>query len=92
MALSPEDRAYYEEKLNWKGYVWLWGVTVIVGAIIWPLLIYIQDASAGQTGKWSAEVVGQLAFCGALMGTTMSVIMYLIARFYLWMGWLPSRR
>jgi hypothetical protein len=92
MALTPEDRAFYEEKLGWKGYVYLWALTTVVGAIIWPLLLYIQDASAGQTSKWSSTVVGQLAFCGALMGTTMSVIMYLIARFYLWMGWLPSRR
>jgi hypothetical protein len=92
MALSPEDRAFYEEKLGWKGFIYLYVATVLVGAIMWPAILYVHDESNGQTAQWSFTVVRNLAISGMLLGTAMSVIMFVLARFYLWLGWLPRRR
>jgi hypothetical protein len=92
MALSPEDRAFYEEKLGWRGFIYLFIATVVVGAISWPVVLYIQDASAGQTGSWSFTVVRNVALSGMLLGVVVSLFMFVLARFYLWLGWLPRRR
>jgi len=92
MALSPQDRAFYEEKLGWTGFIYLLISTAIMGAIIWPVLLYAQDYSAGQTGKWTFSVVRNLAFIGMMLGCIVSIVMFLLARLYLWMGWLPRRR
>ena len=92
MALSKQDQAFYEEKLGWKSFGILFGATAIIGAIMWPLLLYIQDWSVGQTGKWSTNVVYDLAVMGFLLGTVVSVVMYLAFKFLLTMGWLPKRR
>jgi hypothetical protein len=92
MALSKQDQAFYEEKLNYKSIGYLFGATTILGAIMWPLLLYIQDWSAGQTSMWSANVVYKLAVIGFLLGSVVAVVMYLAFKFLLQMGWLPSRR
>jgi hypothetical protein len=92
MALSKQDQAFYEEKLGWKSFGYLFAATTIIGAIMWPLLLYIQDWSVGQTSKWSANVVYDLAVMGFLLGTVVAVVMYLVFKFFLSMGWLPSRR
>jgi hypothetical protein len=92
MALSPQDNLFYEEKLGWKSFGLLFLATVVIGAIAWPLLLYIQDWSNGQTSKWSTNVVCNLAIMGFLLGTVVSVVMYLIFKFFLEMGWLPKRR
>jgi membrane associated rhomboid family serine protease len=92
MALSKQDQAFYEEKLGLKSFGYLLVATAIIGAIMWPLLLYIQDWSAGQTGKWSLNVAYNLAVMGFLLGTVVAVVMYLAFKFLLQMGWLPSRR
>jgi len=92
MALSKQDQAFYEEKLGWKSFGYLFGATTIIGAVTWPLLLYIQDSSVGQTSKWSANVIYDLAVMGFLLGTVVAVVMYLAFKFLLAMGWLPSRR
>jgi len=92
MALSKQDQAFYEEKLGWKTIGYLFAATTIIGAIICPLFLYIQDWSIGQTSKWSVNVVYDLAVMGFLLGTVVSVVMYLAFKFLLSMGWLPSRR
>jgi hypothetical protein len=92
MALSKHDQAFYEEKLGWKAFGFLFGATVLIGAILWPLLLFIQDWSAGQTGKWTFNVAFDLAVMGFLLGTVVAVVMYLAFKFLLSMGWLPSRR
>jgi len=92
MALSPQDKAFYEEKLGWKSFGYLFAATVIIGAIAWPLLIFLQDWSNGETSKWSFNVVYKLAVMGFLLGTVVSVVMYLIFKFFLSMEWLPRRR
>ncbi len=92
MALSPQDYAFYHEKLKWKAFLWLFFTTTAMGAIFCPVLLYYQDYSIGQTGKWSWRVIGELSLIGVMLGTIVSLIMFFLARFYLWMGWLPRRR
>ncbi len=92
MALSPQDRAFYEEKLGWKGFLYLLLATVIMGAVIWPLLLYLQDYSAGLAGKWNFAIVRDISLSGMMLACVVSFVMYALARFYLWMGWLPRRR
>jgi hypothetical protein len=92
MALSKQDKLFYEEKMGWKSFGRLFVATVVLGAVAWPLLYFVQDWSNGQTDKWSATVVQNLAIMGFLLGTVVSVVMYLAFKFLLEMGWLPSRR
>jgi hypothetical protein len=92
MALSKQDQAFYEEKLGWKSFGYMFAATAIIGAVMWPSLLYLQDWSAGQTSKWSFNVVYDLAVMGFLLGTVVAVVMYLGFKFLLQMGWLPSRR
>ena len=91
MALSKQDQAFYEEKLNYKSIGYLFGATTIVGAIMWPVVYYIQDWAAGQASTWSVTVVYKLATMGFLLGSVVAVIMYLAFKCLLQMGWLPSR-
>ena len=92
MALSKLDQAFYEEKLSWKSFGYMLGATVIIGAVMWPTLLFVQDWSVGQTSKWSIDVILRLSFMGFLLGMVVSVVMYLGFKFLLQMGWLPSRR
>ena len=91
MALSKQDQAFYEEKLNYKSMGYLFGATTLVGAVAWPLLLYIQDWSAGQASTWSLKVAYNLAVMGFLLGSVVAVVMYLAFKCLLQMGWLPSR-
>ena len=92
MALSKQDRDFYEEKMSWKalGYLFIW--TTVVGTVGWPLLLYIQDASAGLTGRWTLNIALEWASIGFMLGTVVAVFVYLGFKFFLAMGWLPSRR
>jgi hypothetical protein len=92
MALSPQDRAFYEEKLNWKSFFYLLAATVVIGAIVWPLMFFLNDWSVGQAANWTMQQTLNFAFDGFMFGMVVSAIMYLLFRFFLWMGWLPSRR
>jgi fumarate reductase subunit D len=92
MALSKRDQDFYEEKLGWKSFGYLFGATTIIGTVACPLLLYVQDWSSGQTSKWSANVVWDLAVIGFMLGTVVAAVMYLVFKFFLTMGWLPSRR
>ena len=92
MALSPQDRKFYDSKLNWNGFVTLLVTTVICGAILVPAFLYVQDYEAHTTGGWSVATAGRLAFVGMILGSVLSALMFGLARFYLWMGWLPRRR
>ena len=92
MALSPQDKEFYEERLGLKSFGYVFGATTIIGAVIWPTLLYIEDLSNGDTSKWSVNVVWNLAVMGFLLGSVVAVVMYLIFKFFLSMGWLPSRR
>jgi len=89
MALSARDREFYEEKLRWKSFGILLGATVLVGMISFPVLAYYADWSNGTTSKWSGTVAFNLSMMGFLLG---SVIMYLIFKFLISVGWLPKRR
>jgi ABC-type antimicrobial peptide transport system permease subunit len=92
MALSKQDKQFYEEKLSYKSIGYLFGATTFIGAVMWPLLLYFQDWSSGQTNLWSINVAFNLAVIGFLLGCVVAVVMYLAFKFLLEMGWLPSRR
>jgi hypothetical protein len=92
MALSPQDHAYYEEKLDVKGFIPYFIWTVVIGAILWPLMLFLMDWSYGYASNWTGQVVGRLMIIGFLLGSVVSVVMNFLFRFLLWMGWLPSRR
>jgi hypothetical protein len=92
MALSRQDKEFYEQKLELSSYAYVFGATVLIGAVMWPALIFIQDWSAGQTGKWNFNVAFDLAVMGFLLGSVLSTVMYLAFKFLLSVGWLPSRR
>ena len=92
MALTPQDRAFYQEKLGWLGFLYLLIVTVLVGAVMWPALLYLQDYLNGQAGRWNFKIVFNVAISGMLLGCVVSVIMFALARLYLRLGWLPRRR
>jgi len=92
MALSTLDRAYYKEKLGWKTLLYLFLATVVMGSVIWPLMLFLSDWSSGHADEWTWEIAWKMAATNIPLATVISTIMWLIAQFYLWMGWLPSRR
>jgi len=92
MALSPQDRAFYKEKLGWKALIYLLVATIIMGSVIWPLMLFLLDWSAGQGGKWTLAIAWNMAIANFPLALVVSAIMWSIAQFYLYMGWLPSRR
>ena len=89
MALSKQDRAFYEEKLGWKSLGYLFAGTTLVGTLGCPLLRYMQDAS---DGLWNFNIALDWAMIGFMLGTIVSVFVYLGFKFFLAMEWLPSRR
>ena len=92
MALSKKDQEFYEEKLNFKSIGYLFGMTTLVGAVMLPVLAFFQDWSIGQASTWTAQIVYKLAVMGFLLGSVVAVIMYLVFKCLLQIGWLPSRR
>jgi len=92
MALSKQDQAFYEEKLGLKTFSYLFGATVLIGAVMWPVLVYIQDLSSGLASQWTFSIVFDWAMIGFMIGSIVAVVMYLGFKFLLSMGWLPSRR
>jgi hypothetical protein len=92
MALSKQDQAFYQEKLGLKTFSHLFASTVVIGAVLWPLLLYIQDSSSGLAGQWTFGVAFDWSMIGFMIGSVVAVVMYLVFKFLLTMGWLPSRR
>ena len=92
MALSDRDRAFYQERLGWKGFAYLFGVTVIMGGVLWPTLLFLQDYASGEKSAWNLKVAAELGVSGMVLGSVVALLMFCLARFYLWMGWLPRRR
>ena len=92
MALSKSDREFYEKKLDLGTFVYVFIITILGGAVMWPTLIFLQDWSDGQAAGWSFDIAFKLAVMGFLLGSVVSVAMYLFFKFLLEMGWLPSRR
>lgn len=92
MALSPQDKAYYEEKLAWKGCIILVVSTVVLGAVAWPILIYLQQMSDTPKSAWTTDLALHASANGAALGMLVSAVMYLTFRILLAQGWLPRRR
>ena len=92
MALSKQDRAFYEEKLGFKTIGYLFGATMLIGGVMWPLLLFIQDYAAGLASRWTFNVAFDWSMIGLMVGSIVAAMMYLAFKFLLAMGWLPSRR
>jgi hypothetical protein len=92
MALSAQDKAFYEEKLALNSYGYIFGFTVLIGVIGWPLLFFIQDAMLGLGSRWTASIVFDYSVIGGLLGSVVGIAMYLFFKMLLELGWLPKRR
>jgi hypothetical protein len=92
MALSPRDQAFYKEKLGWKSFFYLFIATLTVGVVLWPLMLFLLDWSSGRAGEWTFSAAWNLALANVPLAMVVSSVMWLVAQFYLWMGWLPARR
>jgi hypothetical protein len=92
MALSKNDRAFYEEKLGYKTIGYLFGATMLIGGVMWPLLLFIQDWTTGLAGRWTFNVAFDWSMIGLMLGAVVAAVMFLLFKFLLAMGWLPSRR
>jgi hypothetical protein len=92
MALSPQDHTYWEDKLTVMGFLPFFLTTTLIGAIAFPVMLFLMDWSSGSIANWSTHVVVNLMTIGFMFGTILSILMNFIFRFLLWMGWLPSRR
>ena len=75
-----------------EGLLYLWLGTGFVGAILWPLMSFVIDVVEGEAKGWTLGTAMIYFANGLLLSTVVSVVIYLIARFYLWMEWLPKRR
>lgn len=92
MALSPQDKAYWEDKLGWKGFVLLLAGTIFMGCLIGPIFLFTLDWSSGHTGKWTWAIALDIAQSNFMLALLVATIMWCLGRLYLWMEWLPSRR
>jgi hypothetical protein len=92
MALSPQDQAYWKEKLGWKGFGFLLASTMIIGCVIWPLLLFVQDWLRGHAGDWAWSDGLDIAKGNFSLALLVTVIMWFFGWFFYWMRWLPSRR
>lgn len=92
MALTPSERALWEKRLGWKAYLWLLACTAVPGLVITPLAFYLQVASTPQARDWHVANTIDYGLYGLLLGVIVATVMYLAARLYLWMGFLPPPR
>jgi hypothetical protein len=92
MALSARDRAFYQERLGWKGFAYLFAVTVVMGGVLWPTMLFLQSHFDADKAPWNLKIAAALSLSGMLLGAVVALLMFLLARFYLHMGWLPRRR
>jgi uncharacterized PurR-regulated membrane protein YhhQ (DUF165 family) len=92
MALSPQDKEFYEERLSMKSFGYVAGATICVGTFGFPFLFFVQDWSRGLAGRWTLNVAFDWCALGFLIGSVVAVFMYLFFKFLLEMGWLPARR
>ena len=61
MALSKQDQAFYEEKLNYKSIGYLFGSTTILGAIIWGSVVGLVKAAGLSYVELTAQAEKQAA-------------------------------
>ena len=92
MPLSPSDKEYYEEKLSLKNTYYLLGITILMGGILWPLFLFLQDLASGLASRWDFSVLFDWAMIGMMLGSVVATVMYLGFKFLLSMEWLPPRR
>ncbi len=92
MPLSPQDKAYWSEKLGWKAFAYLSLCTIIIGCVMEPLVLLTMDWSAGHGSGWTWGSLFDVAGANFFLALLVSTIIWCIGRGYLYMEWLPSRR
>jgi hypothetical protein len=92
MALSAQDKAFYEEKLTIKSFAYLYTATVLIGVTACPLLMYVQDHMDGLDARWNGAYFFHTVAVGFVLGTVVSAALYVALVVLLQLGWLPSRR
>jgi hypothetical protein len=92
MPLSPSDKAFYQDKLSLKNLYYVIGVTMLVGGIGTPSLLFVQDWMYGLAGRWTTHIAFDWFLIGIMIGSMVAVLMYLGFKFLLSMEWLPQRR
>jgi len=91
MALTPQDKAYWEDKLGWKGFVYLLVGTVSIGCFIGPLFLYLVSWMNGHADQWSWALALEISESNFMLALLVAIMVWCIGRLYLWMEWLPSR-
>jgi hypothetical protein len=92
MALSPQDQAYWKNKLGWKAFVWLFASTAVIGMVVWPLMLFIVSWFTGHADDWNWSTLSTVAGSNFWLALLVSLLSWLLGQFYRYMDWLPARR
>jgi succinate dehydrogenase hydrophobic anchor subunit len=92
MPLSPQDRAYWRDRLGWKAFVYLFVSAVFMGCFVYPLLLFVLAWLNGHLGDWTFAGAVDMAKANFFLALLISLMMWLIAQLYYFMDWLPPRR
>jgi hypothetical protein len=92
MPLSPQDKAYWKDKLGWKAAVFLIVSTIVMGCVVWPIMLVTISATSGQASAWTWKAITEQVEGNFMLALLVSTIMWFIGQLYIWMDWLPPRR
>ncbi len=92
MPLSPQDQAYWKEKLGWKSFLYITAATVGMGCVVWPLVQFILSATSGHASDWTWSLMAQVVVANFFLALLVSTLIWCIGQMYYYMDWLPPRR
>jgi hypothetical protein len=92
MPLTPQDKAYWKDRLGWKAFVFLVLSTEIVGCVVWPILLYVMNQTSNPPGVWSWAITSGAIGSYFMLALLVSTIMWFAGQLFLWMDWLPRQR
>lgn len=92
MPLTPQDQAYWKERLGWKAAVFLVVSTVVMGCVVAPLAMFFLSWSSGHASDWTWASAFDFATANFWLALLVSTIMWFVGQLYRWMDWLPPRR
>lgn len=90
--LSPQDQAYWKEKLGWTWFLRVTSVTVFIGCVIWPIFRFVLSWQAGHAGEWTWGGTTSMIFADFFVALLVSTIVWCVGQLYLLMDWLPPRQ